>query len=72
MDISKLIKAKAIFERFRKDMLDDRDEAGAIQAFEFCFELAWKMMKRFLGERGQETGSPKDTKETPKLILLRS
>lgn len=61
IDISKLLKAQAVFERFRRDMKDDRDQAGAVQAFEFCYELAWKMMKRFLTARGQETGSPKDT-----------
>ena len=61
IDLSKLLKAHAVFERFRCDMKDDRDQAGAVQAFEFCYELAWKMMKRFLNARGQETGSPKDT-----------
>ena len=61
IDLSKIIKAQAVFERFRQDMKDDRDQAGAVQAFEFCYELAWKIMKRFLAARGQETGSPKDT-----------
>lgn len=61
IDLSKLLKAQAVFERFRQGMKDDRDQAGAVQAFEFCYELAWKMMKRFLTARGQETGSPKDT-----------
>jgi len=61
LDLSKLIKAQQVFERFRTDMKDDRDQAGAVQAFEFCYELSWKMMKRFLNARGQETGSPKDT-----------
>ncbi|MCE5315948.1 MAG: nucleotidyltransferase substrate binding protein [Parachlamydia sp.] len=61
IDLTKLLKARAIFERFRQDMQDDRDQAGAIQAFEFCYELAWKMMKRALESRGQEVGSPKDT-----------
>lgn len=42
-------------------MCTERDKAGAIQAFEFCYELAWKTMKRALKLRGMETGSPKDT-----------
>lgn len=60
LDVSKLIKAQQVFERFRTDMKDDRDQAGAVQAFEFCYELSWKMMRRFLLARGQEVGSPKD------------
>ena len=61
IDLSKLKKAKNVFEEFRIDLQSDRDKAGAIQAFEFCYELSWKTMKRVLGLRGQETGSPKDT-----------
>ena len=61
MNIAKLVKAQTVFERFRHNMEDDRDQAGAVQAFEFCYELAWKMMKRALMSQGQETGSPKDT-----------
>lgn len=61
LDLTKLIKAQQVFEQFRQGMEDDRDKAGAVQAFESCYELSWKMMKRFLATRGQETGSPKDT-----------
>ena len=61
IDISKLIKASDVFERFRIGMVTDRDQAGAVQAFEFCYELAWKIMKRFLEAQGFECGSPKDT-----------
>ncbi|MBS0186192.1 MAG: nucleotidyltransferase substrate binding protein [Proteobacteria bacterium] len=56
-----LRKAQNTFERFRQDMKTDRDQAGAVQAFEFCYELSWKLMKRVLESQGQETGSPKDT-----------
>lgn len=61
IDFSKLLKAQAVFERFRQDMRDDRDEAGAVQAFEFCYELVWKMLKRVLATQGVEATSPKDT-----------
>lgn len=61
IDFSNLEKAQAVFEWFRIGMIDDRDKTGAVQAFVFCFELAWKMMKRILAAQGQETGSPKDT-----------
>lgn len=60
IDFSKLLKAQAVFERFRHDMKDDRDQAGAAHAFKFCYELAWKMMKRVLVMQGIEVESPKD------------
>ncbi len=59
--VEKLRKAQRLFELYRKDMVTDRDKAGAVQAFEFSYELAWKTMKKVLEERGQKTGSPKDT-----------
>jgi nucleotidyltransferase substrate binding protein (TIGR01987 family) len=61
LNLDRLRKAQATFERFRKNMQDDRDQAGAVQAFEFCYELAWKCMKRVLSLRGFEIGSPKET-----------
>lgn len=56
-----LIKAQHLFEDFRQNMLTDRDKAGAVQAFEFCYELSWKTMKRILSVKGVDTQSPKDT-----------
>lgn len=61
IDITKLVKARDIFEKFRKNMVDDQSKAGAVQAFEFSYELSWKMMRRLLESRGLEVGSPKDT-----------
>ena len=61
IDLSKLLKAQEVFERVRLDMQDERDQMGATQAFEFCYELAWKMMKRVLAAQGVDTESPKDT-----------
>jgi nucleotidyltransferase substrate binding protein (TIGR01987 family) len=34
---------------------------SAIQRFEFCCELSWKVMKLYLAEQGIETSFPKDT-----------
>lgn len=61
IDISNLLKARDVFERFRKNITDDQYKAGAVQAFEFSYELSWKMMRRVLESRGLEVGSPKDT-----------
>lgn len=58
--IDKLINARKVFETFRKDIITERDEAGAIKAFEFSYELSWKMMKRVLAANGIDTTTPKD------------
>ena len=39
----------------------EQEKAGAIQAFEYCFELSWKIMKRLLQVRGRIANSPKET-----------
>lgn len=58
--IDSFLKSIYTFERFRIDMKSDRDKAGAIQAFEFCFELSWKVIKKILKAKGIETRSPRD------------
>ena len=60
IDVGPFLKARGTFEDFRRDMKTDRDKAGAIQAFEFSFELAWKTLKRFLHVKGIEVRSPRD------------
>ncbi len=54
IDISKVIKARDVFERFRKNLVTDQDKAGAVQAFEFSYELSWKIMKHFLESEGYD------------------
>ncbi|MEI8055742.1 MAG: HI0074 family nucleotidyltransferase substrate-binding subunit [bacterium] len=54
-------KAQQVFEKFRVNLNSDQEKAGAVQAFEFCYEMSWKIMRRVLELRGLEVGSPKDT-----------
>ena len=61
INLNHIKKAIEVFERFRKNLNSDQEKAGAVQAFEFCYELSWKIMKRLLEMRGLEVGSPKDT-----------
>ena len=48
INIDYIKKAQAVFEKFRNNLQTDQEQAGAIQAFEFSYELAWKLMKRVL------------------------
>lgn len=56
-----LLKAQKKFENFRQNLNTEQEQAGAIQAFEYSFELAWKTLKRVLKHKGLEVGSPRDT-----------
>lgn len=63
VDIQNLLNARQKFEEFRKDMVTERHKYGAIHAFNFTYELAWKTMKRLLDFRGINTevaGGPRD------------
>ena len=61
ISITHIKKALKVFEKFRMNLNSEQEKAGAVQAYEFCYELAWKIMKRLLESRGLEVGSPKDT-----------
>ena len=52
------------FERLKKFMQNnttEQEQAGIVQAFEYCYELSWKIIKRVLSSKGIEVNSPKDT-----------
>jgi|SRR5438132_2660607 len=61
VNIEPLLKAIKKFELFRQNLNTEQEQAGAIQAFEYCFELSWKIMKRLLEVRGKVANSPKET-----------
>lgn len=61
VNIEYLLKAFSKFEQFRVNNVTEQERAGTIQAFEYCFELAWKVMKRLLEGRGKIANSPKET-----------
>lgn len=60
VNIEPLLKAFRKFEAFRLNTKTEQEKAGAIQSFEYCFELVWKAMKRLLNERGKVVNSPKE------------
>lgn len=48
LSLTHLLKAQKSFEKFRTRLADDQLKAGAIKAFEYCFELSWKTIKKYL------------------------
>jgi nucleotidyltransferase substrate binding protein (TIGR01987 family) len=61
INIGPFLKAKNKFDEFIKHLDSEQEKAGAIQAFEFCYELSWKLLKRVLKKKGIDVASPRDT-----------
>ena len=61
IDIQPFLNAFEKFEQFRSSLETEQKQAGAVQAYEYTFELAWKTMKRVLDKKGVVVNSPRDT-----------
>ena len=55
--------------RYRLDPLDEELRDACIQRFEYCFELSWKMLKRYL-EATEASPAELDTSTFQNLIRL--
>ena len=63
-----LEKAASKFIDFKKHLKSDQEKAGAVQAFEYTFELSWKMLKKALSSKGIEAFSQKDVLRQSALV----
>jgi len=54
-----LLKAQAFLQHALAYPASDIQRAATIQAFEFCFELAWKYLKAIVEDDGSIAASPK-------------
>lgn len=53
-------KAFGKFLDFSKNLVGEQNQAGAVQAFEYTYELSWKLMKASLENNGISAQSPKE------------
>lgn len=60
IDIEPLLKAAGSFQEALTQVTSDLTRDGAIQRFEYTFELCWKTMRRLLRAKGAEVNFPKD------------
>ncbi|MEI7580696.1 MAG: nucleotidyltransferase substrate binding protein [bacterium] len=62
ISLAPLLKVQKKFELFSAHLSTEQEKAGAIQAFEFCFELAWRTLKKVLEKQQTEKlMGPRDT-----------
>lgn len=60
INIEPLLKAHAKFVEFYPQAKTELEKMGVLQAFEYCFELSWKTIRKILLKKGIETNSPRD------------
>jgi len=61
IDVEPLLNAQLVLQEFMLHTTTRQEKTAVIQAFEFCYELSWKTMKRVLEQRGVVAFSPRET-----------
>lgn len=61
IDISSLLRASNMLSEAIEQAQSPLEKTGAIQCFEYCYELSWKTMKRILKFKGVSIANPRDT-----------
>ena len=71
VDYTSLVNARNFLAEILQNAHNDYEKTGAIQAFEFCYELSWKIMKKILIFHGVEATTARNIfRESAKLGLL--
>lgn len=71
VDYTSLINARNFLAEILQNAKNDYEKTGAIQAFEFCYELSWRIMKKVLIFHGVEVTTARNVfREAAKLNLL--
>ena len=59
INLEVLKKANSTLEKFMQNDKTEQEQAGIIQAFEYCYELSWEIMKKVLSREGLEVSTPR-------------
>jgi nucleotidyltransferase substrate binding protein (TIGR01987 family) len=71
INYTSLINARNFLNEILQNARNDYEKTGAIQAFEFCYELSWRIMKKILIFHGVEVTTARNAfREAAKLNLL--
>ena len=71
VDYNSLVKARDTLQRILSTAQNEAEKMGVVHAFEICYELSWRIMKKILRFRGVEAGAARDVfREAARLKLL--
>ncbi|RHZ35545.1 HI0074 family nucleotidyltransferase substrate-binding subunit [endosymbiont GvMRE of Glomus versiforme] len=71
VDYSSLVKVRNTLNRILQTSQNEAEKMGVVKAFEICYELSWKIMKKILEFQGVEVGTARDVfREAARLKLL--
>lgn len=60
LSVESLERAFSFLDSFSEHDCTEQEKAGIIKAFEICYELSWKMLKKALFIKGVNVNTPKD------------
>ena len=69
---SLLIKARNFLAEITQNAKNDYEKTGVVKAFEFCYELSWRLMKKIAKFHGIEVDNARDVfREANKLKIIK-
>ena len=72
VNYTSLVKARNFLAEIVRNARNDYEKTGAVQAFEFCYELSWRALRKILRFHGLEVETVRDSfREGAKLKLLK-
>jgi nucleotidyltransferase substrate binding protein (TIGR01987 family) len=71
VNYTSLVKARNFLAEILQNARNDYEKTGTVQAFEFCYELSWRTLRKVLRFHGVEVETVRDAfREGTKIKLL--